>query len=886
MPTDNSIGSVSVDIRGDLSKLDQDFAQAQALAQKSGASVATAFNAGSSSIAAAQNQVKTATANLASAQTQLASFIVAGNRAAITAVAGYQTQLTQAQATLAQLTATQAQATATQGAMTAAVIQTTAAVQGQSAAMAHGVSQIQATSGAIRVLEGNGAMRAVERFLTMIPGVGAALQVAFPLIGAIALVEMLGRVIGKVNELSEAEKHLAEATKQNDAEWERLAQQFERTDVSRMVALFGELAGLKLGAFFDKGAAEDARIQIQNTAKQLELLKKTLAETQSLYSNNIFKSALQDFNPLIVGERVGAYKSAGSEKDQIAKIKELQQAYDTLTEKLKVFDNERDASGEKRGKVSAEDAGQNSAARIANQERALATEAEMAKKVSDFQIAQSHAAVRIQIAGMHDADAASLASAQEELRVAQEKEKAITAALEAELPKRIALIRAQGAAEKQGKTPVEAARIDVATAGKIQGVEGEAAKQEFDAHAASVAEQNKVDEARAGLVRKQAADAATVWADAYNEIIKNAKEVQAIQEKAVNESLATFQKVSEIEAKSAGRTGAENIQGQKLQLERQYGVELGHTFQQQLSYLQQLAGFDEQARQKQIEGLQNELAIAQGIEDEGRQKIEVARIQAQINELEAKGANDAYAARTKILGLEKAHSLAGQLSGQAAQIPGKAGAALAQGVVDGKHIGQDIKQALTGIGQQMLGTVFSQLIKAIVTSTIVQTATHVVLGALHISLGANTGVLALNSAAVGTNTVASGVNTVASGVLTASNVALTAAIVSQTVATWASIAFLGFADGGRPPVGVASIVGERGPELFIPDTAGMIVPNGKFGGAGLQLPAVAGISSSTSSISGGNHTFNIYGGGNPREVARSVAGYLKTSSPQFSPLSR
>lgn len=35
----------------------------------------------------------------------------------------------------------------------------------------------------------------------------------------------------------------------------------------------------------------------------------------------------------------------------------------------------------------------------------------------------------------------------------------------------------------------------------------------------------------------------------------------------------------------------------------------------------------------------------------------------------------------------------------------------------------------------------------------------------------------------------------------------------------------GFADGGRPPVGKPSIVGEEGPELFIPDIAGTIVSN-------------------------------------------------------------
>jgi len=34
-----------------------------------------------------------------------------------------------------------------------------------------------------------------------------------------------------------------------------------------------------------------------------------------------------------------------------------------------------------------------------------------------------------------------------------------------------------------------------------------------------------------------------------------------------------------------------------------------------------------------------------------------------------------------------------------------------------------------------------------------------------------------------------------------------------------------FADGGQPPVGVPSIVGENGPELFIPKTQGTIIPN-------------------------------------------------------------
>jgi lambda family phage tail tape measure protein len=42
----------------------------------------------------------------------------------------------------------------------------------------------------------------------------------------------------------------------------------------------------------------------------------------------------------------------------------------------------------------------------------------------------------------------------------------------------------------------------------------------------------------------------------------------------------------------------------------------------------------------------------------------------------------------------------------------------------------------------------------------------------------------------------------------------------------------GFANGGNPPINKPSIVGEKGPELFVPKTAGTIIPNGGFGGGG------------------------------------------------------
>ena len=42
----------------------------------------------------------------------------------------------------------------------------------------------------------------------------------------------------------------------------------------------------------------------------------------------------------------------------------------------------------------------------------------------------------------------------------------------------------------------------------------------------------------------------------------------------------------------------------------------------------------------------------------------------------------------------------------------------------------------------------------------------------------------------------------------------------------------GFANGGRPPTNRPSIVGEKGAELFVPDSAGKIVPNDQLGGGG------------------------------------------------------
>jgi len=59
----------------------------------------------------------------------------------------------------------------------------------------------------------------------------------------------------------------------------------------------------------------------------------------------------------------------------------------------------------------------------------------------------------------------------------------------------------------------------------------------------------------------------------------------------------------------------------------------------------------------------------------------------------------------------------------------------------------------------------------------------------------------------------------------------------------------GFAAGGRPPVGKPAIVGEKGPELFVPRQAGTIIPNNQLGGGG-SVNVSVNVDASGSSVEG------------------------------------
>jgi hypothetical protein len=77
-----------------------------------------------------------------------------------------------------------------------------------------------------------------------------------------------------------------------------------------------------------------------------------------------------------------------------------------------------------------------------------------------------------------------------------------------------------------------------------------------------------------------------------------------------------------------------------------------------------------------------------------------------------------------------------------------------------------------------------------------------------------------------------------------------------------------FAEGGRPPLGQMSIVGEEGPELFIPDTAGTIIPadqTARMLGANPRPVAGAG-SPAGSGAPGAGNSVSVYSFLDPQEM--------------------
>jgi hypothetical protein len=870
----------------------------------------------------------------------------------------------------------------------------------------HLVSSMQASSAAIRLLEnplGNN-LRAVERFISLLPGMGKLLQAAFPVVGALAFADILikmgteainfyqkielapARIAAAFRGLNEplalSNDELALANDRLSAEIAKL--QGEQPNTLAITLDEARVAADKLADSLDKdlgalhklleekdtgitslltgsrptGGDDQGILRLQTavagaayTARQnadkaktpegvkaallaAELEQRRLINEEIVRQNKLIADAqsLQERNQ----KNKGSFRLPGSalELDQTQYIKNHQTTVDNLDKASREIglriDNAR-LEGQKneaaQAKETADQHAQIQLAQIANLEKTNSQLAALNRQKAEAQIASDHAIRQSAIDADTDAGTRAVASAEEEVRVARERAAKLGAIDKAELEQHILNLQAKVAPESVGKTQLQQQAVTT----KITGPGGEVDQAKSDAAQKALkllvgvqTAEDKLGEAHVIAERGWSEEVYKQWEQSW-EKIRKAREKAAIAELApAAVAFRADQASAEVLAKGSGQEKDLQIEGKKLALEREYNSQIIKTGADQIRFAEQAAALDSQARAAKIAGLQQDYNLqAQAMADlpaDDEKRVQAARelsiLYEQIADEQGKANNADYAAQTKILELIRqkslAHQLGSDLYGAATQtLPNGIGNALSAGIFHtgngGMDIGRQVSDALRSAGKQLLGQAFSQSIEKLIAAMLPQTAATIASTA---ATSVHTGVTAAGTVATTANT---GV-TLSSVAATTANALATAA---QTVATWAQVAVSWitgfFADGGRPTPGVPYVVGEHGPELRVDDGPGTIIPNHaigayltsrspeSFGVNAFAQPSSAAFRSTSDYMSAGtnpvsagvdgtkfsgNHTFHIYETSDARETARAVAGFLKSSSPGFSPFSR
>lgn len=286
-----------------------------------------------------------ATANLASAQRELASVVAAGGvegAKAAAVIAEYAQEARQAQAAASDYAKENITAASAVRTLSSAEAEETGVLQ-------RSMSTRMAASTELRELSGNltGSTRAAGAFLASLPGIGAAMQAAFPIFGAVAVLEILGQLAGKVHavydewvNLRSIQNDVIKSVLEDEEQEIRLSEQ-RVAQLREERGLQAELRGDKAGRS-DRGAAAKARFDVNIDQNSLELAKANLAAVNQQLDQLRAKSKETTDTP-IMGE-LGSAKTltddARRAAAEIPKLTEKMQSYGdeitTLSQKLQV----------------------------------------------------------------------------------------------------------------------------------------------------------------------------------------------------------------------------------------------------------------------------------------------------------------------------------------------------------------------------------------------------------------------------------------------------------------------------------------------------------------------------------------------------------------------
>ena len=738
-----------------------------------------------------------------------------------------------------------------------------AGFEAMAAGAKHGVTEIQALSGGIRVLEGSQGIRAAERFLASIPGIGAAFQAAFPLIGLAAISEMFSRIGEEIHKafdqamnapqvIQSAFRNLNETLHESNDELQ-LTNDKLRDDIAKIEGHPSN--GLMV-------ALDEARV----AADKLEIsLLKDLTASTKLFADNK-ENMLEALNLLPGGGSDFAQISQEAQKFQ-GQIQQTIDKYKTTSAA---------GNGLQLPKIPGLDklSGQLQQQEKAKESVELAKQysAEIDKLSDRLQAAQRHSS------GLYTSEVASLEGLidlykEQRAQIDLTQQKTGLDKTKAGLPDKGAYRRAE---EEQKKADDEALAMLQADHQMTLAETASFWKERLSAESGYTDRVREIH-ITLGHIYQQSDKAIMEGAKKGDEILKEqenkakefvakmaalAHEADDLGERLHQEDIKRAEEVAKAGAQAGMNSQDQQFAMKKLELARQYGETEGHTAEDQIEYQTKLLALNEAISQAKIVRDQADVKAL----DPQSQQVAYAEALLKLQQDQNAALQQQYAGETAIAGLKQRDSMRGQLQQQTSPqaLAGPLSEALAEGVMKGgKGLGKEIRQSLQGIGKQILGTVFEHAITSLIEKIGIQSAIDAL---LHIGTGVQVAALTANNIALTSNV--------------ASNVALTAAVTALTTAMDIN-SILGFADGGSPPVGVVSMVGERGPELFIPSVPGKIVTNSAlrssqsataFGGGG-------------GSGGGTTHqTFNVMTN-SPRQTAREISTYIKSQTPKYAPYS-
>jgi hypothetical protein len=835
------IGGISVTIRADYSRMLADLSAAQAIAAAAAGKIASAFNgvaptAGivdqfGRSISTASKAVESAVAPLGALRNASGQFVAAQKEAA------------------------------------AAVDQSSTAIALQGTVLRKSLTDIQAVGGAIRVFEGGSSIRVLERFLTQLPGLAEAAKAIFPIVGAIAFIELLDRVgnaaaklYNEWTDIGIATTAAKKAAEDYQGAVKGVVEELSHIETARFSQQYGKPEGQAFEAGKINAEVSKKQVEVDALNRLYAQAKADLAKANARFDE--------------VAKSGGDISSVGNQAGiAAANVDQLRARVSKLTDELTVL---KARSAELSQSSLFGQHGESETNKKSDSSVGLATIQANEQKNQEIQKADEEAVnlatqheraiAQIQIDGIRSEEARTVAANAADIKMAEDRERQLLAiAIQA---------NANAKASTRAALPLQQTGADANERAKLQ---TEADAKIFAADQALAQRGIELSNAVQAAKIKGYQDEANIKRKIDEGILESFSRIGEATEKQNEKLIAGARKwgeeqtrASEIAAKGAGETASESFQLKKVAIEQQYASEVTHTLSQELAYMKQIADLDEKSRLAKIGALVTERAIAEA----AGEIVRTAQIQEQIDRAKAQDAAAQGAGRVAQTRTATQGSVGGQIGASVQQAAGALSNAVAKGVFEGgRGIGKDITQSLKGVGQQLFGNLLNRAIEQMVVA---MTGNTIATGVNSAITGAHTGVLAAH---LGVMLAHLGV-TIANTIATVAN---TIATIAEAVAS-----FIGgfFADGGPPPVGVPSVVGERGPEIFVPKQSGMIIPNhmlkGYANGAGLGGMTLGGNNSSSLHIG----EMHLHGVQSPKALAAAIPAYVKSRSSSHSPFSK